>query len=457
MDTQREQKINELLKEEVAKRAPAATVAFTLMSTLIFFYHFNTVVFVPGIRFGAVLIFISAFLRFFSARNFLVDREPRSWLGVKLGVWINALGWGIVIALAAFELRGQGLHFAVLITIMTGNLAGSLMTLSSFSYLYLPFLVSCITAAAGVALYQWIYLGIPSLMYLLFAYLVFTLYQLIQFKSVRALQIERLTGQLDLEKSLGELKESQEAFVKQTAKLFHVSKLSALGEMAGGLSHEVNNSLMRIQGAVDQLDRFFQRDGINRTEYFQKIESSREGIRKVKTVIEGLKYFAQEGDEAEKSDHPLQEIVDRTMNFTGELLRAHDIMLFVSPVPNLIVHCNPMQITQVLFYLVKNAYDALEGIDDPDRRWISLSFVEDAATVEIRVTNGGPGLLPDVKSRLFQPFFTTKEVGKGTGLSLSISRGIALAHRGDIYLDEEAAFTTFALKIPSAPVDTAKH
>ncbi|MFL5784913.1 MAG: ATP-binding protein, partial [Bacteriovoracaceae bacterium] len=58
---------------------------------------------------------------------------------------------------------------------------------------------------------------------------------------------------------------------------------------------------------------------------------------------------------------------------------------------------------------------------------------------------------------LFQPFFTTKEIGKGTGLSLSISRGIALAHNGDIYHDDNADCTTFALKIPAAPLAATAH
>jgi signal transduction histidine kinase len=139
------------------------------------------------------------------------------------------------------------------------------------------------------------------------------------------------------------------------------------------------------------------------------------------------------------------------------MIKANEITMMVAPIPPLMVHCNPMQITQILFYLTKNAFDALEGVDDPMKRWIRISFAEKDNDVEIRVMNGGPRISPEIKSRLFQPFFTTKEVGKGTGLSLSISKGIALAHQGDIYLDDSTECTTFVLKIPAAPLVLNAH
>ncbi len=208
-------------------------------------------------------------------------------------------------------------------------------------------------------------------------------------------------------------------------------------------------------GSVQQLERYFIRDGVENPDYLRKVRNSKEAIDQIKTVIDGLRFFSQQGDEAEKVDRPLEEIIQRTLNFINEMIKANEITMIVSPIPPIMVHCNPMQITQILFYLTKNAFDALEGVEDPLKRWIRISFVEKNQDVEIRVMNGGPQISPDVKSRLFQPFFTTKDIGKGTGLSLSISKGIALAHKGDIYLDDAPDCTTFALKIPSSPLVTA--
>jgi C4-dicarboxylate-specific signal transduction histidine kinase len=267
--------------------------------------------------------------------------------------------------------------------------------------------------------------------------------------------IDRMGTQVELERSLAELKMSQDAFIKQTAQLFQASKISALGEMAGGLSHEVNNSLMTIMGSVQQLERYFLRDGINRPEYNRKVSHSNEAIGKIKTVIDGLSIFSQQAEESEKLDRPLEEIIFRTLNFINEMIKVNEITMIVAPIPHVMVRCNPIQITQILFYLVKNAFDALGGVDDPMKRWIRLSFVVKDYDVEIRVMNGGPQISHEVRAKLFQPFFTTKEIGKGTGLSLSISKGIALAHKGDIYLDEGPDYTTFALIIPSSPLVTA--
>jgi signal transduction histidine kinase len=400
---------------------------------------------------------LAAALRFLGSKSYLQRPEKNAWRAIEYGCWLNCVAWGVIYALVSYELRNRGLHFAVLIAVMTGALSGSLVTLANRPNLYLPFLFVSIVPLSVVSLIQWLVWKQEAGIIYLMIYAFYAFYQLIQFRNIRDIQYDRVKKQIDLEASLEELKLSQEAFVKQTAKLFHASKLSALGEMAGGLSHEVNNSLMTIMGSVQQLDRYFQRDKITNPEYNKKIQNSHQAISQIKTVIDGLRFFSQQADEGEKIDRPLEEIIQRTLNFCNEMVKANEITMIVAPVPPVMVHCNPMQITQILFYLTKNAFDALEGVNDPMKRWIRISFIEKEQDVEIRVMNGGPQISADVKNRLFQPFFTTKEVGKGTGLSLSISKGIALAHRGDIYLDDNTDCTTFALKIPAAPLAGVAH
>lgn len=457
MSINRHERIEQLLREEVARRSLGAAVAFSSLALLIFFYHFNTIKYAPIVQGGALLMLVSSILRYLASRSYIRRPEKSAWHGIQLSIWLNSLAWATIFGFSTYELQNNGLHYAVLISILTGVLAGSLVTLSNNRSLYLPFMISCMAPMMAVALIQWLKWEQSAGAYLCIMYIVFATYQTLQFKKIRELQIDRLVTQVDLEESLLELKNSQDAFVSQTAKLFHASKLSALGEMAGGLSHEVNNSLMTIMGSIEQLDRYFHRDRIENAEYRRKIQTSKDAIRQIKTVIDGLRFFSQQSDEAEKVDRPLEEIIQRTLNFCNEMIKANEITMIVAPIPPVLVHCNPMQITQILFYLTKNAFDALEGVKDPMKRWIRISFVEKDHDVEIRVMNGGPPISSDVKSRLFQPFFTTKEVGKGTGLSLSISKGIALAHQGDIYLDDSTECTTFALKIPSAPLASNSH
>ncbi len=455
MPHQKEQKILALLREELAKRSTGAALAYITLAIVIFFYHFKLVFWAPYVQAACVLMFIGALTRLIASRIYVKRQEKKIWTLLKATIWVNAIAWTIIFSLASYELKNEGLHFAVLVTIMAACQSGSLVTLSNSKSLYLPFMVACLIPLMSTALYQYFAHGAESGPYLFTCYAVFFVYQMIQFRTVRALQTDRLGNQVDLENSLHELKMSQDAFVEQTANIFHASKISALGEMAGGLSHEVNNSLMTIMGSVQQLERYFARDGVDNPDYIRKVKNSKDAIDQIKTVIDGLRFFSQQGEEAEKVDRPLEEIIQRTLNFINEMIKANEITMIVSPIPPIMVHCNPMQITQILFYLTKNAFDALEGVEDPMKRWIRISFTERDMDVEIRVMNGGPQISQDVKSRLFQPFFTTKKVGKGTGLSLSISKGIALAHKGDIYLEDSHDCTTFALKIPSSPLVTA--
>ncbi len=451
----KEEKILALLREDLAKRSTGAALAYITLSVVIFFYHFKMVTWAGYVQGAAFLMFIGALTRLIASPIYVKRQEPKIWRILQATIWVNAASWTVIFSFASYELQNEGLHFAVLVTIMASCQSGSLITLSNSKSLYLPFLIACLLPLMTTAMYQYIAFGSESGPYLFTCYGVFFAYQLIQFKTVRNLQIDRLGTQVDLENSLQDLKMSQDAFVKQTANLFHASKISALGEMAGGLSHEVNNSLMTIMGSVQQLERYFARDGVENPDYIRKVRNSKEAIDQIKTVIDGLRFFSQQGEEADKVDRPLEEIIQRTLNFINEMIKANEITMIVSPIPSIMVHCNPMQITQILFYLTKNAFDALEGVDDPMKRWIRISFIEKNHDVEIRVMNGGPQISQDVKSRLFQPFFTTKDIGKGTGLSLSISKGIALAHKGDIYLDDEPDCTTFALKIPTSPMVTA--
>jgi signal transduction histidine kinase len=273
----------------------------------------------------------SSMLRFFASKSYVRRAEKSAWHGIQLSIWLNSLAWGTIFGFSSFELHNSSFHFSVLITVLAGTLAGSLVTLSNNRSLYIPFMASCMAPMMIVALIQWLRWDQSAGGYLFILYVVFSIYQTLQFMKIRELQVDRLTTQVNLEESLFELKNSQNAFVSQTAKLFHASKLSALGEMAGGLSHEVNNSLMTIMGSIEQLDRYFQRDNIENSEYRKKIQNSKEAIHQIKTVIDGLRFFSQQSDEAEKVDRPLEEIIQRTLNFCNEMIKANEITMIVAP------------------------------------------------------------------------------------------------------------------------------
>jgi C4-dicarboxylate-specific signal transduction histidine kinase len=147
-------------------------------------------------------------------------------------------------------------------------------------------------------------------------------------------------------------------------------------------------------------------------------------------------------------------IVKDTIELCGQRFRMSAIELVVDPIPDeLRVDCRPAQITQILVNLLSNAHDAVERTAQP---WVHIAVEVQGQSpgddVRLVVTDSGPGIPPEIAGRIMEPFFTTKAIGRGTGLGLSVSRGIAETHGGRLELDTRSARTRFVLTLRrSAP------
>jgi len=104
-----------------------------------------------------------------------------------------------------------------------------------------------------------------------------------------------------------------------------------------------------------------------------------------------------------------------------------------------------VEISQVVLNLLSNASDAIETLSD---KWIKLSVFSRQDFVEIHITDSGDGIRPEIRKKIFQPFFTTKAIGRGTGMGLSISSGIIQKHRGELQIDSQNPNTCFIIRLP---------
>jgi signal transduction histidine kinase len=134
------------------------------------------------------------------------------------------------------------------------------------------------------------------------------------------------------------------------------------------------------------------------------------------------------------------------LSLCAEKFRTSGVDLIVEPIPDLTLHCRPVQISQVLLNLLTNAFQAASR---QEQNWIKVAVREAGKSVYISVTDSGRGISDEVRSRMFEPFFTTKEVGQGTGLGLSTSRSIVHAHNGDLVYDTDAGHTRFSIRLPA--------
>lgn len=230
------------------------------------------------------------------------------------------------------------------------------------------------------------------------------------------------------------------------AKMISSTKMAALGEMSGGIAHEINNPLTVIQARAFQLQQMVDSGKMDPVKIKQASESISRTADKIARIIKSLRSFAREGTYDPFEVVPVKQIIDETLEFCRTRFYNHGVEVEVLPIdPDLEVECRLIQIEQVLLNLLNNSFDAIANLKD---KWIRIEVKETEDHVEILVIDSGNGIPDIIADQIMLPFFTTKEVGKGTGLGLSISAGIIKSHNGDLHLQPGTPNTTFAIKLP---------
>jgi|GEM_PF-829358 len=220
-------------------------------------------------------------------------------------------------------------------------------------------------------------------------------------------------------------------------------RLAALREMAGGLAHEINNPLSVIQAKSSIIKRSIQNGAIDSGQIIQNADSISRMILRISRIIFGLKVFAKPLDLIQIKEFTVGSLIDETLIFNGEKIRNSQILLDISDeTKSLRIKGDIVLLSQVLLNLLNNSFDQ---IFQNDERWIKIEARKFGTRFEILVEDSGSPIPIHIQERLFQPFFTTKEVGKGTGLGLSISSGNMRSLGGDISYDSSGSHPRFIM------------
>jgi PAS domain S-box-containing protein len=251
-------------------------------------------------------------------------------------------------------------------------------------------------------------------------------------------------------RDISERKRYEDSLRRQREMLVASAKLSSLGEMAGGIAHEINNPLSIIIGKVSQLKR------ISPTATPEKLNEEMNVIdstaKRIASIIKGLKSFSRNAEKDEKQTTLVTAMMHDLFEISKERFKFHQIHLdFVQKNDKPIyVNCRTAQLLQVLVNLLNNAFDAVEHLEE---KWVRLELDAKSNHCVISIIDSGHGIDPRIVEKIMSPFFTTKPVDKGTGLGLSISKAIIEEHDGNIYYDSSSSNTKFVIELPLASAE----
>ncbi len=248
-------------------------------------------------------------------------------------------------------------------------------------------------------------------------------------------------------RDLTERQENQARLQELQSELVHMSRFTALGEMSSALAHELNQPLSAIGNYLNGVRRMMQRSGADPAMEDAVAKAAEQAMR-AGEIIRRLRDFVARG-ETEKAEENVTRLVQEasTLALIGAKSLAIHTRFDLHPEVRT-VYASGVQIQQVLVNLIRNAVEAMA--DSGERHLVvGAASVQDGAMVEFRVEDTGPGLDPDVRARLFQPFVTTKESGMGVGLS--ICRTIVEAHGGTIRADAgQSGGAVFRFTLPAS-------
>ncbi|GAA6209802.1 sensor histidine kinase [Cognatishimia sp. WU-CL00825] len=244
---------------------------------------------------------------------------------------------------------------------------------------------------------------------------------------VAARTVQLTNANVNLRHEIAERREAEEALRKAQSDLVQAGKLSALGQMSAGISHELNQPLMAIRSFAENAVQFLDRD--RPAEAANNLDRISELSRRMGRIIKNLRAFARQEHEP-VTDVDITSVIDAVFELLQPRLHAEQVIVNrTQPDTPIWVRGGDVRLQQVVMNLVSNAADAMA---ESDEKQLDIIVQPAGSQVQVIVADSGPGLHD--ADKIFDPFYTTKEVGQseGMGLGLSISYGLVQSFGGNI-------------------------
>jgi len=242
------------------------------------------------------------------------------------------------------------------------------------------------------------------------------------------------------------LRETLEELNSSNTKLSYAQKMEALGEMADAIAHEINNPLAIINGRASLIMDYLDQGEFDEKKFKVFIKSICNTTQRIAKIVGSLKAFARTTESDAKGVFTMQEILRGALERCSTGLTAANISCKINGMsPNFRLECRPKQLEQVFVNFIENSSYAVKELED---KWIEIDFCETKSDIRVKISDSGSGIEKETALKIFQPFYTTKDIGEGAGLGLSVSKGIVDDHGGTIGLDFSKDHTCFIVTFP---------
>jgi PAS domain S-box-containing protein len=249
---------------------------------------------------------------------------------------------------------------------------------------------------------------------------------------------------------ISEGREQEKQLKEQQAQIVAQGRLSALGEMAAGIGHEINNPLTLVLGGLAQIRRWASEQNNPPTLLLKNVHMAEHHAGRIAGIVQSLRALARNEEGDPMSSNSAARIIQDAVVFAQSKLKHSQTELEVQiEHGDYFVNCHPGEIIQVVSNLIRNSVDAC-GDQLGTKVWVKVSRDSSSGKIIFAVEDNGSGIPESARSLIMTPFFTTKTVGEGTGLGLSLSRRLLARHGTELKIESFSKPTRFAFSLDEA-------
>ena len=255
---------------------------------------------------------------------------------------------------------------------------------------------------------------------------------------------------LSLARDITDKRRAAEELARQRESLYQREKLAALGSLLAGVAHELNNPLSVVVARAVLLE---EQGDVKARAAAQKIRTAAERCARIVRTFLAMARQQQ----PERGPVAINDVVTDALDIAAYAVRTSSIHVTVELAHDVpLIFADADQLHQVLLNLIINAQQSLQEHPAPRRLRVATAFDAAAGVVRVSVADNGPGIPPALRARIFEPYFTTKPIGIGTGVGLAVSLGIAEAHGGTLVVDcPPEGGAVFTVSLPVGTLATA--